>query len=185
MPGVTDPREAVWDAVHEALPADEVWPRPMPSTDDEALPRVDATLINLPVAGNDGLEVVDRAIDAAVIALMVNLAPVVRASLDVVPGRRADCRYACIAWRRELESRAVEVRIEGGVGEDDEAYTARRQLVPLDQRSGYREGDGRVHRHWWLRVGLGAWLFDPTGHQFDDKGGVDRARYVVDGAVLP
>jgi hypothetical protein len=146
---------------------------------------LDTTLINLTVSGNEGLEVVDRAIDPAIIALILRLAPAVRASLDALPGHRADCGYASSAWQRQLETRGVEVRLEGGVGEDGEAYTPSRQLVPRVQRGGYREGDGLVHRHWWLGVGSRGWLFDPAAHQFDDRGGVERARYVVDGVVAP
>jgi uncharacterized protein YodC (DUF2158 family) len=68
----------------------------------------------------------------------------------------------------------------GGEGVDDEVFRGYR-LVPLDERSGYREDDGFVHRHWWLGYGPGRLIFDPTVHQFDDRGGVSLDRYVIQG----
>lgn len=146
---------------------------------------VDDRLMDFSYPGEDQpVGVVARTIDRDVLAVIDRLAPMVRQALDLVPERRWDCRYTCSAWRGQLDELGVEVREEGGVGEDDEAFTADRRFIPLDERSGYRESDGRIHRHWWLRVGSGHWLFDPTAHTFEDRGGVETARYVVDGRNL-
>lgn len=112
------------------------------------------------------------------------LAVAVRAELDAIPGRGLDCRHACSSWRRALTRNGVSVEGTGGEGEDDDVYDVAFRFVPLDERSGYRESDGRVHRHYWLAVGVEGWLFDPTAHKFDGSGGVSFDRYVVDGVSL-
>jgi len=70
---------------------------------------------------------------------------------------------------------------KGGVGIDEEQSTSDWQLVPAEARSGYRESDGQIHRHFWLLIGPDHLLFDPTAHQFDNKGGVSLDQYTIDG----
>ncbi|HVA84748.1 MAG TPA: hypothetical protein VNF73_00375 [Candidatus Saccharimonadales bacterium] len=116
-------------------------------------------------------------------ATILDLAGTVRDDLDTFPGRRSDCRQACASWLRVLDTRGILAASVGGEGVDDDLFVGY-MLVPLDQRSGYRESDDRVHRHYWLALGENGWLFDPTAHQFDDKGGVAFARYVLDGLPI-
>lgn len=79
--------------------------------------------------------------------------------------------------------RGVPVRTIGGEGVDDDVFCDYR-LVPIELRSGYREADSQVHRHYWLVIGDGRRLLDPTAHQFDRRGGVSPDRYVVDGMPI-
>lgn len=116
-------------------------------------------------------------------AIIHEVAATVGESLNAVPSQRMDCRYACAAWKRALRRREVDVEMQGGEGVDDPVFRDYR-LVPLDLRSGYREGDDRVHRHFWLGVGAERRVFDPTAHQFDDTGGVSLDRYTLDGEAL-
>jgi hypothetical protein len=122
--------------------------------------------------------VIERGTNAATIAVIDEVAGQVRYSLDSRPGHVMDCRYACAAWARALRSRGIVVELDGGEGIDDEVFVDY-QLVPVDRRSGYREADGLVHRHYWLVLGKELRLFDPTAHQFDSRGGVSRERYTT------
>jgi hypothetical protein len=91
----------------------------------------------------------------------------------------ADCRYAAAEWLRALPlGLAASV---GGVGIDEPDYDPWRRLIPLDRRSGYREGDGEVHRHFWIAIGLEQRIFDPTAHQFDGRGGLSIGGYTIAG----
>jgi hypothetical protein len=95
-----------------------------------------------------------------------------------------DCRYACASWARALHSQSVVARTVGREGIDVEVFSSGYRLVPLDHRSGYREANGVVHRHYWLEVGIERPIFDPTAHLFDSKRGVSLDRYTVDGDPL-
>lgn len=94
---------------------------------------------------------------------------------------RFDCRHACHRWSSMPRELGHLVRQEGGVGIDKDAFTADYRLSPTELRSGYREDDGQVHRHFWLLLGAGGHLFDPAAHQFDARGGVAADRYVLGG----
>ena len=41
-----------------------------------------------------------------------------------------------------------------------------------------------MHRHYWLEIGADRLIFDPTAHQFDDRGGVQLDRYTAGGEPL-
>jgi len=127
---------------------------------------------------NDRIGVIEREMPSEIVAAITEDAALVAASLG---GRRGDCLWACPAWQRVLRPRGVQVETMGGVGVDDDAFDALYQLIPHGRRSGYREDDGRIRQHWWLAIGAEPLLFDPTGHQFDDKGGLSLDRYVIDG----
>jgi hypothetical protein len=124
--------------------------------------------------------VMDSAIPPNLRALIEAMGPSID---DGLGSRRLDCRYACDAWRRAFARHGVACLLSGGEGVDDEVTRGHR-LVPLDRRSGYRESDGLIHRHYWLRIGADRHLFDPTAHQFDRNGGVALERYLVDGIPL-
>ncbi len=83
-----------------------------------------------------------------------------------------------------LRDERLAVWTNGGEGVDDDVVSSDYRIVPLDKRSGYRERDGQVHRHYWLEIGPERFLFDPTAHQFDDTGGVSLDRYTVNGEAL-
>jgi hypothetical protein len=105
-------------------------------------------------------------------------------------GHRCHCLAAASEWLRVLEQTlrgtSIAVRLEGGPGVDEEdQFDPNYRTIPLDRRSGYREADGLVHRHFWLLIGPDQLVFDPTAHQFDAKGGVHLDRYVLDGTNLP
>jgi len=125
--------------------------------------------------------VIERGMGEEFVAIVANVADEVRRNLEAFRGRRLDCRHACLAWERALRPEGFHVEVVGGEGVDGDVFSPDYRLVPLDQRSGYREGDDVVHRHYWLEIGTQRLIFDPTAHQFDDKGGVSRDRYVVDG----
>lgn len=127
--------------------------------------------------------VLERGLSQDVVALIDKLAEAVRVSLDASPGQRRDCRYACAAWERALRAHGIDVQLRGGEGVDDEVFVGYR-LVPLDRRSGYRESDDQVHRQYWLETDADRLIFDPTAHQFDDRGGVSLDRYTVNGEPL-
>lgn len=110
-------------------------------------------------------------------------AAAIEASLVGRGDLRFDCRHACHRWQLQLRRFGHLVRQEGGVGIDEDAFTSDYCLIAPALRSGYREGDGLVHRHFWLLVGVGCYLFDPTAHQFDAKGGLELDRYLVDGVA--
>ena len=110
-------------------------------------------------------------------AIVAAVAGSVRNELD---GRRRDCRYACAAWLRALACHGIACECCGGEGVDDDVFVDY-VLVPLNRRSGYLEADRLVHRHHWLLLGPDRRLFDPTAHQFDDRGGISLDNYIVDG----
>jgi hypothetical protein len=126
--------------------------------------------------------VIENGMPIEVVAAIARIADDVRRSLDAAPGRLLDCRYACASWARALHSQSVVARTVGGEGVDAEVFSSEYRLVPLDRRSGYREADGAVHRHYWLEIERR--IFDPTAHQFDSKGGVSLDRYTVEGNPL-
>jgi len=95
-----------------------------------------------------------------------------------------DCRHACFTWERALQARGLSAATNGGEGVDDDPLSSDYKIAPRDKRSGYREDDGVVHRHYWLEVGAERLIFDPTAHQFDVKGGVSLDRYTVRGEPL-
>ena len=127
--------------------------------------------------------VIEHGVSEDAVAVIDALAQAVRDSLYASPGQRQDCRYACAAWERALRARGIDVQLRGGEGVYDEVFVGYR-LVPLDRRSGYRESDDQVHRHYWLEIDADGLIFDPTAHQFDDRGGVSLDRYTVDGEPL-
>ena len=111
-------------------------------------------------------------------ALIDRLGSDVRSLIPI--GHNADCVWETIAWCRQLRE-YVRVERVGGNGIDDPQYGSDYQVVPP---SGYREGDGEVHRHWWLLLEEQEHVFDPTVHrQFDNKGGFSPDRYVLDGVA--
>lgn len=83
-----------------------------------------------------------------------------------------------------MKSHGLAVRTFGGEGVDDDSPSSDFRIAPLDRRTGYREGDNVVHRHYWLEIGADRRIFDPTAHQFDDRAGVSLDRYTVDGEPL-
>jgi hypothetical protein len=144
----------------------------------------DARLIDFTYPGEDQpAGVFERGLSQDLVAIVDALADSVRVGLDISPGQRRDCMYTCAAWERALRACGTEVQLRGGVGVDDEAFVGYR-LVPLDRRSGYREADDEVHRHFWLEIGGDHLIFDPTAHQFDERGGVSLDRYTVNGEPL-
>ena len=124
--------------------------------------------------------VVERAVGADVLATIEALAAPMNERFRAVPAQRGDCRYASAAWERALNGEGLDARFVGGEGIDADVHRGY-MLVPLDRRSGYLEVDGLVHRHFWLEIGPERHIFDPTAHQFDDRGGVSLQRYVTDG----
>lgn len=128
--------------------------------------------------------VLDAATDQQVAKAIVDLAAEVGEALDVWPSRRTDCRHACVEWQRVLERVGVRAVLVGGEGVDGEEVGSDYRVTTPATASGYLESDGTVHRHYWLAIGDGGRLFDPTAHQFDDRGGVERGRYRVDGRLL-
>lgn len=126
--------------------------------------------------------VIDSSMPPEIVRVIAALAPAIGRALAGPPDRTLECGLACKFWMEGLQRVGVPARIIGGVGVDDDAFTSNYQLVPLDRRSGYQEGDGQVHRHFWLVIGDERLIFDPTAHQFDTKGGVSWDRYVVDGS---
>lgn len=125
--------------------------------------------------------VIEVGMPAEILTALATNAADLESSLTGHGDLRLDCRHACHRWSLRLRALGHLVRQEGGVGIDEDAFTSDFGLVPLERRSGYREGDGLVHRHFWLLLGFGCHLFDPTAHQFDAKGGLELLRYVVDG----
>lgn len=92
--------------------------------------------------------VIERELSADVVAVIDAVAGDVRRSLDASPGRRMDCRHACSVWERALKSQGLAVRTFGGEGLDDDSPSSDFRIAPLDWRTGYREGDNVVHRHY-------------------------------------
>ena len=128
--------------------------------------------------------VIDTAMPASARAAIDRVAAAVHARLSASGDWLRDCRHATAAWREFLLREAgVNSRMLGGEGVDDDVFAGYR-LVPHNDRSGYLESDGLVHRHYWLIVEPGGFLFDPTAHQFDARGGVQVERYIVDGVPL-
>ena len=128
--------------------------------------------------------VVERELSHDAVVVLDAVADDVRRSLDAFPGRRMDCRHACAGWERALKPLGLAVRTCGGEGVDDDSPSSDFRIAPLDRRTGYREGDNVVHRHYWLEVGADRLIFDPTAHQFEGRGGVSLDRYTVDGEPL-
>lgn len=138
-------------------------------------------LLDVTYQGDQSLSgVLDARAAPQIRAAILAAEPEAREALDSI-GRRMDCGYACAAWRRALTRHSVAAEEVGGLGVDDDELTSDYRIVPEESRSGYREGDGLVHRHFWLLVGPDRVLFDPTAHQFDTKGGVALERYVIAG----
>lgn len=104
--------------------------------------------------------VLDEHMPSQIVRAILAAEPPVRGSF-VSHAQRMDCRYSCAAWRGALLQDGVQVSGEGGVGIDEEQYTSDWQTVPVEARSGYREADGEVHRHFWLTLGPDRLLFDP------------------------
>lgn len=127
--------------------------------------------------------IIEAAMPAELLHDIAANAGAVEASLVGRGDLRFDCRHACHRWQLQLRRFGHLVRQEGGVGIDEDEFSSDFRLVPPALRSGYREGDGRVHRHFWLLVGVGCYLFDPTAHQFDKRGGLALDRYYVDGVA--
>lgn len=126
--------------------------------------------------------VIERSMSHEVVGIIEANADRVRDNLDAFSGRRMGCRHACRSWERVLTLHRVAVETVGGEGVDDGDYSSDYRVVPLDRRSGYREAlDDLVHRHYWLEIGPERLIFDPTAHQFDEKGGVSLGRYTLDG----
>ena len=124
--------------------------------------------------------VVERAVGVDIIGKIGALAAVMNERFRTVPAQRDDCRYASAAWERTLQGEGVDARFVGGEGIDEDVHRGY-MLVPLDRRTGYLEGDGLMHRHYWLEIGPERHIFDPTAHQFDDRGGVALERDIIDG----
>jgi hypothetical protein len=134
---------------------------------------------------NDPAGVIEGVAAAEFVETLSVLAPQVRHGLDVIKDRGMDCRHASVAWERALRAHGLHARMVGGEGTDDDVFTSDYRLVALDRRSGYRRADDDiVHRHYWLEVGPDRLIFDPTAHQFDDKGGVSLDRYTIEGTPL-
>lgn len=115
---------------------------------------------------------IDARMSGEILRIILALAQSVRGSFPD-DAQKADCRYASAAWARSLSREGVEAQDEGGVGVDEEQVTSDWKLVPSEERSGYRRAnDDQIHLHFWLLLGPEHLLFDPTAHQFDDKGGV-------------
>jgi hypothetical protein len=94
------------------------------------------------------------------------------------PKMRGDCGYATSAWERTLRTAGVVAcRSIGGAGQHEITVPA----TPLARVSGYRTDDDGVVRHFWLLVGPAEHLFDPTAHQFDNRGGISEDRYWLEG----
>ena len=126
--------------------------------------------------------VIELSMSHEVVTIIEANADLVRLNLDAFPARRKDCRHACGSWQRVLMLHRVAVKTAGGEGVDDGDYSSDYRFVPLDRRSGYRVAlDDLVHRHYWLEIGPERLIFDPTAHQFDEKGGVSLDRYTLDG----
>lgn len=121
-----------------------------------------------------------RGLTEDAIQVIRDVAASIRDGLDATPGQRRNCLRACSDWTRALSERGIDVQVIGGEGVDDDVFTSDRRLVRLDERSGYREDDDQVHRHYWLGIGSERLIFDPTAHQFDDKGDVALDRYTID-----
>lgn len=127
--------------------------------------------------------VIEKGMPAAIVADITAAAPALEASLTGHGDLRFDCRHACHRWGIQLRGLGHLVRQEGGVGIDEDAFTSDYRLIAAELRSGYRESDGLIHRHFWLLLGANCHLFDPTAHQFDARGGFAADRYVVDGVA--
>ena len=87
------------------------------------------------------------------------------------------------AWLKELaDVDGLDPILRGGEGVDhDDPPT------PETPHSGYRKADALVHAHYWLLVGPGRHVFDPTAHQrqFTRGGPIRLYRYVIEGLPLP
>lgn len=127
--------------------------------------------------------VLDARMPAKTVQMILAMEPRVRASFPS-NGQKTDCRYASSAWMRAFRAVGIAADVAGGDGVDEDAFTSDWKLVPPEARSGYREDDGQVHRHYWLLLTPDLLLFDPTAHQFDTRAGVSLERYIVDGEPI-
>ena len=121
--------------------------------------------------------VIQRGLDLAVVAAINREADAVWRSLGP---RIDDCLLACAVWHAALRASDQTRIVAGGFGQhvDTEPRT------PADRLSGYRTNDDGIVTHWWLMFGPDGLLFDPTAHQFDNRGGISLSRYRVDGTSL-
>jgi hypothetical protein len=92
----------------------------------------------------------------------------------------SDCLSATASWSRALAAAGAAVRVVGGVGQHIDTVPT----TPSERQGGYLTDDDGLVQHWWLMLEPNGWIFDPTAHQFDDRGGVDIGRYRVEGASL-
>jgi hypothetical protein len=94
-------------------------------------------------------------------------------------GRHRDCQIAD-DWAAELRRLHVPAVRVGELGDDDTTRC----------RSGYQIKTGAIVCHFWVVIGPGSLIFDPTASQFHlggicqtgepvDKGGVSLDRYMV------
>ncbi len=125
----------------------------------------------------DARGVVELGLSEAVLAAIDREADAVRRSLGP---RIGDCLLACTVWHAALAACGQTRIVVGGFGQhvDTEPRT------PADRLSGYRTDDDGIVTHWWLMFGPDGLLFDPTAHQFDNRGGISLSRYRVDGTSL-
>ena len=123
---------------------------------------------------------IEHGIEPEAIAEISVVAESVKSSLDLRLNRWLDCMQAVAAWEQALAS-LVGLEVAGGVGVDEPAYDPQHRLIAPESRDGFREGDGLIHRHWWLGLGPDRIIFDPSAIQFMGKGWTRRDRYVMNG----
>lgn len=95
-----------------------------------------------------------------------------------------ECWKMAPTWCQVLGDRfpGLAVSLRGGEGgEPQQQGPGRYGPDPGGHRSGYLGGSRRVERHYWVTLDEGELIFDPTAHQWDDRGGLDIARYRMDG----
>ncbi len=100
---------------------------------------------------------------------------------------RWQCHTIADAWLQELRSIGGLDPVKVGAEGVDYDHEGGPESVPERMCSGYRKADGYVHCHYWLLVGPGQHIFDPTAHQpqFDSEGPIELDRYVIDGRPMP
>ena len=125
----------------------------------------DSTFVDFFYPGErDARGIIQFGLDGTIVATIEREAEAIRKSLGP---RISDCLLASSVWQAALAASGPAPIVAGGFGQRETVPP-----TPGDRLSGYRTDDDGVVTHLWLMFGPDSLLFDPTAHQFDDRGGI-------------